>query len=225
MKTVVNINGDKEYLYPKKVYSYRTVQQSIQDLLNREGFEELLFKDIAQSPDSFLMDLYDGTLYKTFLDDHECLFFQDKRNIGLMLNFDFFNPFKNSQYSLGVLYAVIVNLPRDVRFLWENVIVFGIIPGPKEPKKSINSFLQPLVDNLLTAWSPGIFLKEKDGQQYLYKVAVICVASDLPALRKCCGFLSHNAKQGMCDFSLQLYSFLVVKYIYGFKVILLNFMI
>ena len=41
---------------------------------------------------------------------------------------------------------VVMNLPRDARFKPENLLVVGIIPGPKEPKHQINSFLQPLVD-------------------------------------------------------------------------------
>jgi len=36
---------------------------------------------------------------------------------------------------------VVMNLPREERFKTENLIVVGIIPGPKEPKLHINSFL------------------------------------------------------------------------------------
>ena len=42
----------------------------------------------------------------------------------------------------------IVNLPREVRFKWENTIVCGIIPGPKEPSYNINTYLRPIVDEL-----------------------------------------------------------------------------
>ena len=166
------------------------------DLLKKPGFIKLLFSKPQISPESYLSDVYDGSFYKSFLDRDGNHFFSDKRNIGLMLNFDFFNPFKNSQYSLGVIYAVLLNLPRDVRFLWENVIIVGIIPGPKEPKKTINSFLKPFVDELMLSWSPGIIIQE-NGLNMLYRFALVCVSSDLPAFRKCAGFLSHNATKGM----------------------------
>jgi len=143
-----------------------------------------------------MCDIYDGLVYNEFKYVDGSLYFSNRRNIGLMLNFDFFNPFKNSKYSLGILYAVIVNLPRKVRFLWENVLVLAIIPGPEEPKKTINSFLEPLVDELLKCWSPGIKLVEIDGLDALYRFALICISSDLPAIRKCGGFLSHNARKG-----------------------------
>lgn len=35
-----------------------------------------------------------------------------------------------------------------LRYLQENVILLGIIPGPHEPKLNINAFLQPFVDEL-----------------------------------------------------------------------------
>lgn len=65
-----------------------------------------------------------------------------------MLNCDGFQPFKHTQYSVGVLYLVLLNLPRSLRFKPENVIIVGIIPGPSEPKLTINSYLKPFVKEL-----------------------------------------------------------------------------
>ena len=35
-------------------------------------------------------------------------------NLLLMLNIDWFKPFEHMQYSIGVIYLVIQNLPRSV---------------------------------------------------------------------------------------------------------------
>ena len=43
--------------------------------------------------------------------------------------------FERGVYSTGVIYLTILNLPRNERYKPKNNIVFGIIPGPKEPKK------------------------------------------------------------------------------------------
>ena len=40
---------------------------------------------------------------------------------------------------------VILNLPRFIRYKRENVILFGIIPGPNELLQFINTYLSPLV--------------------------------------------------------------------------------
>lgn len=60
-------------------------------------------------------------------------FHTSDHNVGLSLNVDWFRPFKHSPYSVGVIYLSIMNLPRELRFQWENVMVYGIIPGPTEP--------------------------------------------------------------------------------------------
>ena len=191
----MNISGTKENLYPKKIYCYRGIKRSMQDLVKRKLFTESLFKKKQMHP-SKISDIYDGTFYKNFKDNNGKWYFEEKRNIGLILNFDFFNPFKRTKYSLGVLYAVIVNLPREERLKWENVLIIGIIPGPEEPSLTLNSFLKPFTDELLECWNPGIKLKESDGFEYLYKFALFCNSCDLPAIRKLLGFLSVNAKLG-----------------------------
>ena len=89
---------------------------------------------------------------------------------------------------------VVVNLPRSIRFKPENVIIVGIIPGPKEPQLVINSFLKPFVDELLQFWR-GVYIKEKD-DECLYKFMLLGSSSDVPATRKCCGFLSYIALKG-----------------------------
>ena len=70
------------------------------------------------------------------------------RNYVFMLNMDWFQPLKHSLYSVGALYMVLMNLPRSERFKPENVLLVGIIPGPHEPKLTINSYLEPLVAEL-----------------------------------------------------------------------------
>ena len=112
------------------------------------------------------------------------------------LNVDWFQPFTHTQYSLGAIYLTVQNLPREIRYKEENVILVGLLPGPAEPKRSINSYLAPLVEELKEAWQTGITLQISDGRSATFRVALSCVSCDLPACKKVCGFLSHNAKYG-----------------------------
>ena len=90
---------------------------------------------------------------------------------------------------------MIMNLPRAVHYKQENVIPLGIIPGPHEPVKDINSFLQPLVNELLTLWD-GIEFKLDTNVLNKVRCALLCVACDMPGGRKTCGFLAHSANLG-----------------------------
>ena len=74
-------------------------------------------------------------------------------NLILMLNIDWFQLFDHIQYNIGVIYLVIQNLPRSLRFKPENIIIVSTIPAPKEPScASLNPYLTCLITNLLQLW-------------------------------------------------------------------------
>lgn len=103
------------------------------------------------------MDVYDGKVWKTFQNINGRPFLSLPNNLCLKLNLDWFNPFDHVQYSVGVFYLVVENLPRSERYKLDNIIILGTIPCPKEPKKNVNTYLKPLVDDLLLLWKgiPG----------------------------------------------------------------------
>ena len=114
-----------------------------------------------------------------------------------MLNIDWFRPYKHTPYSVGVIYMVITNLPRSIRFKKENVILVGIVPGPSEPPLHMNSYLKPLVDELNSLWSVGLKISSPDiPHPVSVKAALICVACDIPACRKVLGFYGHMSRAG-----------------------------
>ena len=110
----------------------------------REGFIELCQHRREQSkviPTNWMDDIYDGKVWKELL---ETGFFTSSYNLAVQLNVDWFQPYSHVRDSVGVLYLSIANLPRNLRYLQENVIILDIIPGPKEPKLNINSYLQAI---------------------------------------------------------------------------------
>jgi len=97
-----------------------------------------------------------------------------------------------------------LNLPHSVRYLKKNVLLIGLIPGPKEPNHDINTFLNPFVEELNTFWK-GVEMLCNSGNKRVIRCALLCVACDLPAGRKVCGFLGHAAHYGCsrCKKNLQ----------------------
>lgn len=94
-------------------------------------------------------DVYDAKIWDKFKKYDRKPFLSQLFAYGLMLNVDWFRPFKHTEYSLGAMYLSVMNLPRELRFKQENIILIGLIPGPHEPSLHINSFLRPLVSELL----------------------------------------------------------------------------
>ena len=85
-----------------------------------------------------------------------------------------------------------MNLPRKERYLQENIILVGVIPGPKEPSLHVNTYLNPLVEELNKLWN-GVILKSHNNNSIVVRAALLCVSADIPASRKACGFVGHNA--------------------------------
>ena len=130
-------------------------------------------------------DVFDGRIWSDFMTVKGQSFLAEPFNFAVMLNIDWFNPFKLSIYSVGAVYLSIMNLPRVERFKRENIILVGLIPGPSEPGYHINSFLKPLVDELLSLWEGvqmTVMVQGKKLQQVV-RAPLLCVACDMPAGR------------------------------------------
>lgn len=139
------------YLYPRLTYCYLGLEMSLQSFLNRPDFYNSCEQWRArQVNDGVLRDVQDGRIWSEFLSYDGQPFLSEPGNFALMMNMDFFQPYKHVQYSVGAIYLTILNLPRGIRNKAENVILVGLIPGPHEPQRDINTFLEPLVTDLLS---------------------------------------------------------------------------
>ena len=192
----VILNNDVTKFYPLKVYCWKSIISQLESILQRTGIPELCEQWRRREVlESVLSDVYDGEVWKNFMWSDGNPFFSVERHSGLMLNVDWFQPFKRrSDYSVGVIYFVIMNLPRSERFKFENVILGGIIPSlESEPK--LHTFLEPCVDELNGPWK-GVRMSTSLSPVPLRVVAaLLCVAADIPATRKVCGFVGHSANK------------------------------
>ena len=53
-------------------------------------------------------------------------FFDSKFNLALMLNVDWFRPFKRSEYKVAAITMTVLNLPREERYKKKWTIIAGI---------------------------------------------------------------------------------------------------
>ncbi|PKY38937.1 hypothetical protein RhiirA4_452039 [Rhizophagus irregularis] len=142
-KTVHTINGT---LYRHSlIFPTISLKHQLQLMYNRKGFESSCRKWADRYSDSqYLNDIYNGRVWKTFWDQDQNLpFFRKEvadRNLGIMINIDWFQPFDNANYSVGAVYGVICNLPRSERFKPSNILTMALIPGPNS--QSINRIME-----------------------------------------------------------------------------------
>ena len=180
---------------PIMTYPYFPIHKSIQRMALKPNFlsscEQWRQRE-PTIPSVLLGDIYDGIVWKSFNTN----FLTSPYSLLLSLNVDWFQPYKHIQYSVGCIYLIIQNLPREKRYLEENVILVGIMPGPKESHLSIDSYLQPMVNELNSYYYNGLSVVSNFGHQITIRVALSCFSCDIPATGQVCGFLGHNAKLG-----------------------------
>lgn len=104
LKTVEIASG-KKFFYPFLTYCYIGLEASIQALVNRSSFLINCEKWRQRSKDTgVLSDVYDGEIWKEFMEYKGDPFLSKENNFALTLNMDFFQPYKHVQYSLGAIY-------------------------------------------------------------------------------------------------------------------------
>ena len=196
----VKLQDGKTKLYPRKVYCYNSIIGTLKLFLQRPNFSsrcEMWRERERTSIQGLMSDVIHGSVWRDFKSVDGTRFMSHERNLALMMNVDWFQPFKHSPYSVGVIYLAVLNLPRAERFKRENILVVGILPGPGEPA-SLNPFLVPVVSELKELWEIGITVRHSGSSAVpeTFFAALLLVACDVPAARKLCGFLGHGAKRG-----------------------------
>jgi hypothetical protein len=114
------------------------------------------------------------------------------------LNWDGFQPFTTNNKSCDAIYLVCLNLPRELRYLRQNMIVVGIRPHASHGQ-NVHSLFAPLVDELRLLYTEGIHVQTHDSpldKPRHIKCLLLLVACDLPAAKQIGGFSAHSAVQG-----------------------------
>ena len=194
----VILNSGKVCFYPFKVYCFNSVIEQLEQLLKRPGVPEMCEQwHEHQVEENIVADVYDGSIWSDFLTYKGDDFLNTPRSLAFAINVDWFQPFKGrNDRSVGVIYLVLLNLPREQRFKWENIIVAGIIPEMNKEPKSLNTFLAPIVDELKALWKGVKLMTSQCPGPLTYRGALLLASADLPAVRKLCGFKGHSAHRG-----------------------------
>jgi hypothetical protein len=146
-----------------------------------------------------MKDIFDSSHYQSLLDqlvsingkEQQHRFFQDLRDIALGLSTDGYLPFHKRKKTAWPLFIYNYNLPPEARFLAENVLHLGVIPGPKKPA-DFDSFIWPLVEELLML-ELGVELWDTVCQErFLLHAYLLVVFGNIPAMSMVMRMKGHN---------------------------------
>ena len=192
--------AERNFLRPRKCFRYIPLRSRVVSWFRSRAFLEKmcyrhkettrmrrLFEDGATFETLPLEDYIFGRNYvildgkKRFRSDDVCL----------ALSVDGKSLFKSSDFNVWPVLLFNLNLSPEERCKIKNMVPFGFIPGPKNPK-DLESFLLPLYEELKSLES-GISVKDWEGNSRIVRVFLLFVTADLPALSKVILTKGHNA--------------------------------
>ena len=171
------------------------LSESYCGLMKYRHEETIRSRNSETSAESWITDYIGGSIY-AYLDSR---FSFQENDICLQISFDGFQLFKSSRFEAWPVIILNLNLHPSERFKLENVIPYGIIPGPSSPS-IIDSFLHPLLSSL-EYFSVPKRVMDWQGNFREVRVFLLFVTADTPAINKLIHSRGHNAKHPcrFCD--------------------------
>ncbi|RHZ83393.1 hypothetical protein Glove_95g4 [Diversispora epigaea] len=149
------------------------------------------FAGIQQQLIVFYNYIYNSQIWKSFKEtnnENSLNFFRNETvdlHLGLIINFDWFQPYDGTIHSTGR----------------KNLLILGLLLGSNEISlHKINHYLAPIVDELKSLWN-GIILNKTDNCSNRKKiwVALILVSCDVLATKKIYGHISALVSCYRCE--------------------------
>jgi hypothetical protein len=153
--------------------------------------EKLFYRAQYETEDGKIRDVFDSFEYLCLCKEHVRVedklfahrFFEQDTDIAMGLSADGVCPFKNRKSTCWPLLGIIYNLPPELRFLLDEVLCFGVIPGPRAPK-DIDSFLIPLRDEFWELMRGVPAYHAGCDKMVMLRAFLIRVFGDMPAMAK-----------------------------------------
>lgn len=140
--------------------------------------------NVVHQDESVMTHPADAEAWKHF--SHTHIFAQDSRNVRLVLSTNSFCPFGASPstppYLCWLVFVTPYNLTPSMCLEREYIFLSLVILGPRSLGKSLDVYLQSLIDELKILWDIGVnILYAWKKQNFIMKATLYWTISDFPA--------------------------------------------
>nr|XP_028946890.1 uncharacterized protein LOC103415040 [Malus domestica] len=178
---------------PQKIMRYLPLKPRLQRLyMSMHTTTDMRWHKERRVNDDVMRHPADGEAWKEF-DRMYPDFAADPRNIRLGLATDGFNPFGvlNQTHSIWPVVVFPYNLPPWKCMKKEYMMLTVLIT--EDPRKSIDVYLRPLVDELKDLWENGVRTYDKStGHMFTMRVAVMWTVNDFLAYAMVSGWMTKG---------------------------------
>ena len=175
------------------------------DLVLEECMETQVFQKRSRASDcdpsedpAIMRDIHDSPSWKqAFSEGGFCN--GHLQAMMLQLSTDGVNPFSGNKvnYSMWPIMLTMLNLPRNVCSLFENIMLVGVVPAQTDSQepKHLDPYLEIVVDEILEL-SGSTFCDASRNDSFTFRVALMNYVLDYPGLGKVFTAAGQTALQG-----------------------------
>ncbi|KAG8379756.1 hypothetical protein BUALT_Bualt07G0122500 [Buddleja alternifolia] len=162
--------------------------------MSKTTAEHMIWHKESPSEEGKLCHPRDGEAWKHF-DRTYPTFAVEGRNVRLGLSADGFNPHNQTSrpYSCWPVIVTPYNLPPWMCMDHPYMFLTLLVPGPRSPGRSLDVYLQPLIDELKTLWNDGVETYDVSKKQnFQMRASLMWTVSDFPAYGMLSGWSTHG---------------------------------
>ncbi|KAG8369231.1 hypothetical protein BUALT_Bualt15G0130100 [Buddleja alternifolia] len=162
--------------------------------MSKTTAEHMAWHKESPSEEGKLCHPRDGEAWKHF-DRTYPTFAVEGRNVRLGLSADGFNPHNQTSrpYSCWPVIVTPYNLPPWMWMDHPYMFLTLLVPGPRSPGRSLDVYLQPLIDELKTLWNDGVETYDVSKKQnFQMRASLMWTVSDFPAYGMLSGWSTHG---------------------------------
>ena len=176
----------------KNFFASTPVENQIKDILERKDILKIILK-YKQKCDNqnYIADIISGELYHSKVID--CDLLSKRIRISLLFNTDGVPLYNSSRVSIWPVYLVINELPPEMRFSKQNMILWGVWQSKGKP--NFLTFFQPFVKDMIVLEREGITITV-DKEDYNCKAILLAGTLDLQAKAILLEMMHHNGEYG-----------------------------
>lgn len=169
-------------------------------LANLQMAQRMLYRSVHQHDPCHMKDYMDGSHYQHLLSTSVTLngkkqsynHFSDRRSVALGFSMDEFTLFKWRVKSAWPMILYNYNLPPELRFLKDFILLLGLVPGHPI---DCDSFIYPMVQELLQLEEGMLTWDAVSEEYFVLRAFLIIIFGDIPAISMLMRMKGHN---GLC---------------------------
>ena len=126
----------------------------------------------------------------TYEDSYDGRLLAAPGTIALELFIDWYQKHRQGHHSVGLIWACLLNLPREERYETHNMILVAVLPGPSgTSRQQLQGILQLVRNELIELFKHPLQLNERSHRVYLHMLV-----GDLQAVRPAMGFVCPSGR-------------------------------